>query len=255
MTASVITILFYYASDRNDFDLRRGLRASLYTLAIFVLWHAIRTPWLLYEKEHVEHLNKFWGVAGIVFAFGTLGLIAYAAVWFYTMQPQVNLTKIPDGRDARIVELEAQVNALTPFREPEDSLRRRTIRLSNELDHYIEERWANRPDPAYPDPKDPNPSEEKKKAIQRTAKWDQETLNYYNDHFKDRWILIVKEYEGKGVKVGTLVNDAEQNHPVQRTFFPFAPIAEDGFCQLAQTRFRELAYHVDARDNRVDIKP
>jgi hypothetical protein len=253
LAASAITILFYYASDRSDFDLRRGLRATFYTLAVFVIWHAIGIPWLLYKKERVEHLTWPWGVFGFVCALGTLLLVVYGALWFYTMQPKVNLSKIPDGRDRRIVELETQVKALTPFQEPEDSLRRRTISLSNDLDHYIEERWANRPEPAYPDPKEPNPSEERKKAIQRTAKWDQETLNHYNDHFKDKWIGIVKEYEGKGVKVGTLVNDAEQNHPVQRTFFPFAPIAEDGFCQFAQTRFRELAYHVDGRDNRIDL--
>ncbi len=142
-----------------------------------------------------------------------------------------------------------------PIKEPDDSLRRRTIRLSNELDHWVEERWANRPPVAYLDPKNPNPGADQQKAIDTWSKWNQESYDYFGDHFKDQWIRIVKEYDAKGVKVGTLVNDAEQNHPAQRATFPFAPIPEDGMCQFAQTRFRELAYHVDARDIVVDIKP
>src|ERR1017187_7344295 len=96
LAASLITVLFYYAINRNDFDLRRGLQATAYTLALFVLWHAIRTPWLLYKKERIEHLIWPWGIAGIIFALGTVLLITYGALWFYTMQPKIYLTKIPD---------------------------------------------------------------------------------------------------------------------------------------------------------------
>ncbi|MFZ1005556.1 MAG: hypothetical protein WAN65_01885 [Candidatus Sulfotelmatobacter sp.] len=142
-----------------------------------------------------------------------------------------------------------------PFNEPDDSLRRRTIKLSNEIDHWVEGRWANRPPIAYPDPKNPNPSVDQQKAIETWLKWDQESYNYFGDHFKDQWIQTVKEYDAKGVKVGTLINDAEQNHPVQRLSFPFPPVPEDSMCMQAQTRFRELAYHVDAKDKRVDIIP
>lgn len=141
-----------------------------------------------------------------------------------------------------------------PFKEPEYSLRRRTIKLSNEIDHWVEERWANRPPIAYPDPKNPNPSADQEKAIEAWSKWNQDSYNYFGDNFKDQWIRIVKEYDAKGVKVGSLINDAEQNHPVQRISFPFPPVAEDSMCMQAQTRFRELAYHVDARDNVVDFR-
>jgi hypothetical protein len=137
--------------------------------------------------------------------------------------------------------------------EPEDSLRRRTIKLANDIDHYVEERWANHPERAYPDPKDTNPTEERKKAIQACLKYDQDTTNFFNDNFKDKWIGIVREYAAKGVKTAFLENDAEQNHPAQYTFFPFAPAREDGTYMSAQSRFRELAYHVDARGNRIDL--
>ena len=130
-------------------------------------------------------------------------------------------------REVELASVKQQRDNLAPFKEPEDSLRRRTIKLSNEIDHWVEEQWANRPPVAYLDPKNPNPSIDQEKAIETWSKWDQDRYNYFRDHFKDQWVRIVKEYDAKGVKVGSLINDAEQSHPVQRISFPFPPVSED----------------------------
>ena len=107
LLASIVTVLFYYAIDRNDFDLRRGLLATAYTLAAFVVWHAIRVPWLLHKKEIHEHASGYWGIAGIIFLCATLVIVVCTGLWFYTMQPCVSFVLLPDQRDVRIAQLEA----------------------------------------------------------------------------------------------------------------------------------------------------
>jgi hypothetical protein len=149
-------------------------------------------------------------------------------------------------------ELQKQIAVLTE-KEPEDSLRRRTINLANKLDHYVQTRWDNHPSRLCEGPNIQQPTAEQTKALQECRRYDNETTNYINDNFKEKWIGIVREYEAKGVKVATLVNDMEQNHPAQNTFLPFWPSVNDGNYASAQSKFRELAYHVDARGNRIDL--
>lgn len=140
--ASAITIGCVYAINRSGVDVRTALLATAYTLSVFTLWHASRVPWLLYLKlDEADHLKPIWLVVGGIFLGGTLVLLAWTAMYFYTMQPRVDLTKSPDGRDERIVELESQVAALVPFQEPPNSLRRRTVSTANELFLF----WSKHP--------------------------------------------------------------------------------------------------------------
>jgi hypothetical protein len=139
--------------------------------------------------------------------------------------------------------------------EPDDSLRRRTIKLANDIENYVEARWAVRPPINFNDFQNQHASDDQKKAMQIWTQWNQEGYEYFKDHYKDQWVRIVKEYDSKGVKVGTLINDAEQYQPVQVLSFPFPPAREDLMCQLALTRFRELAYHVNADGSVVNIEP
>jgi hypothetical protein len=254
--ASAIFSLFLYLINRNSVDVKTALLATGYTVSAFVLWHTLRVPWILYQKlDEAEHLNPIWGFVGVAFLTGTCALIVFAAAWFWELQPRVDLTKVPDGRDVRIVQLESRVTALTPEPELQGSLRRRTIKLANDIDHYVEERWAIRPPVNFADFQNQHPTDDQKKTMQIWAKWNQESHDYFRDHYKDQWVRIVKEYDSKGVKIGTLINDAEQYHPVQVLSFPFPPGGEDSMCQFAITRFRELAYRVNADGSVVDIKP
>lgn len=97
-------------------------------------------------------------------------------------------------------------------REPKNSLRRRTMQLANDMEKYFLERGnsPSRPPFAAPNSNDPNPSDEQKKAIERYRKYEQDTLDYYFAHYRDRMIGIIKEYEAKGVKVGYLESGARQ---------------------------------------------
>ncbi len=99
---SAITSGFIYLITPEGIDVRTVILATAYTLCIFVLWHTVRIPWILYEKlDEADHLKKIWGISGIVFMGGTLVLFIYAAAWFFTMQPPVKLALAATGKDAR----------------------------------------------------------------------------------------------------------------------------------------------------------
>jgi hypothetical protein len=123
--------------------------------------------------------------------------------------------------------------------EPPDSLRRRTTKIANELSLF----WSRRPTPPQP-VQNPNTEEDRK----RNAVWDQywrEVESIYSREYKDRILGIIREYKVKGVPTGYLEAAAE-NRPFGASPFSMtgSPVCfQDELCQ-----FRELAYHVDARD-------
>jgi hypothetical protein len=193
LATSVITVLFYYAINRNDFDLRRGLQATAYTLAAFVLWHSVRTPWLLYKKERTEHLAWGWGFAGIVFALGALTLAIYVALWFYTMQPHVTLIQSPDQCYARVAELQAKLKELT---EPPDSLRNRTLKLADEVDAYFKQRDKHAPNCIQNSKMTP---EEQTAVLKPCTIYYFATEGLFQQTFGSRIFSTKLEFEGKGL--------------------------------------------------------
>ena len=130
--------------------------------------------------------------------------------------------------------------AVRPIRvEPPNSLRRRTIRLVNELSAF----WADNPMPLQPIDK---PTTEQDR--ERNAAWDRywkKVQLLYADQYRDRVVGIIREYTSKGISTGFLEKSA-QNHPFGARSFNATEVplcAYDELCQL-----RELAFHVDAYD-------
>jgi len=143
-----------------------------------------------------------------------------------------------------IVQLQAQMDAFKEHESP-DSLRRRTMKVADEVYDYLEKRERNHPPRAYPNSSEPNPSEERRKMIQQCLNYDQQTLDYHFNHFRDRMVGIVREYNARGVRTGFLENDFTQRVPV--IAFPGSPWEGTQIDELGQ--FRDLAYRVDARGN------
>jgi hypothetical protein len=162
-----------------------------------------------------------------------------------------SLKKQVDDLTAQNDKLATQVKQLTPELEAADSLRRRTIRLADEMQKYLLMRFQNHPPFAYPDSRAPNPSDERKKEIEKSQNYDLETETYYREHFRDKMIGIIREYNSKGVKTGFLEADASQRPPV--LFFPGTVGEELASDDLYQ--FRELVYHVDAQGDLIVIAP
>jgi hypothetical protein len=140
-----------------------------------------------------------------------------------------------------------QVQLIAASSEQKDSLRRRTMRLADEVYEFLMERQQNHPPVAYPNSNDPNPSDETKQAIKRCQEYDQETFNQYMRRYRDSMIGIVKEYEAKGVRTRYLENDLKQRVPGAAT------IGSDweGSSVDELSQFRDLAYRVDAHDNAI----
>jgi hypothetical protein len=200
LTASIVTVLFYYAIDRSDFDLRRGLQATAFTLAAFVCWHLVRVPWLIYKSEHSESPHWKFGLLGLLFGVFTAWLIVYTGLWFYTMQPVVKLEgPAPSAREVRIAQLELKIKQLEPFQEPKDSLRRRTIKLVNDLSLF----WIQKPSPQMP-VQNPATDEDRKRNAVWDLYWRETQAAYTSRDFSDRVLGIVREYKTKGVPTGFL---------------------------------------------------
>lgn len=122
----------------------------------------------------------------------------------------------------RIADLEKQLKdrLLPPTKEGSASLRRRTVRLANDLDTFMAERWAKRP-----------------VDQEEARKFDQATINLYLSLYKSRTIGIIQELQAKGLDVGLLG----------------APgAAQSRYLLGDETRqLRDLAYHLDENGNMV----
>ncbi len=148
------------------------------------------------------------------------------------------------AKNAEIVRLQRELALLTQP-EPPGSLRRRTLKLADDFYRFRRERQGNHPPIAYPDSRDPDPSEERKKAIRLCQQYDQETQDQYNRLYRDRFVGIISEYHAKGVPVGWLENTAANG---TLAWVPNGSSWE-GTPQDDLTQFRNFAYRVDGHDN------
>jgi hypothetical protein len=243
MLSSVLTAVFIYGITRADVDFKTALLGSACTMSLFIIWHFLRAPWLIQER-HLERESQ-WGLWGVLFAVCFFSGWVYAAAWFFTMQPTVNLPRfLPDGRDAEILKLQKRIDDFSVHESP-NSLRRRTNQLADEIQRYLEERNQEHPPRIYPDSANPNPDDDRKKAIKIAQDYDHETQNYFGLHFQDRMLGILKEYDTKGVSTGYLIPG------VSRGNVYISPVGAPWVdpCQDDLMKFRELAFHIDAQGN------
>src|SRR5262249_52784539 len=111
--------------------------------------------------------------------------------------PLANLFRPEKTSDAHVL--------ATP-RESPNSLRRRTIRLVNELNVF----WSQRPAPPQQPVQNPSTDEERK----RNAAWDQywrdANTAYLNANYRERLLGLVREYKNKGIPTGFLEQSIDQ---------------------------------------------
>ena len=144
--------------------------------------------------------------------------------------------------DQLIAQLRQEVEASKQPEAP-DSLRKRTFKVADDFTAFLIEKQNNKPPDASPSSADPNPSEERKKEIERSQAFYRGIEDYYFKNFKARFVGIIKEYNSKGVRTGYLEPDFTQRVP----YIPAPGSVMDGIDKLSL--FRDLAYHVDARDH------
>lgn len=228
---------------------------------MYAVVNLFRSVWLEHKSETAGTTRQ--GVGGAIVLFALIGAIALGVVLeANNIQTEPIILGSADPGQIRSGELialeECRSNyAILTQPEPSNSLRRRTNKLADEILAWEQERYEHHPSYAYPDKqRDPDPTLDRQKLIEACLKYDRETFDQFNRKFKEEWIEIVRKYDLENVKVGTLVNDAEQNHPAQDASMgaQFVPVQMDnGTYFSALSRFRELAYHVDASGHRIDL--
>jgi hypothetical protein len=228
--ASAILFLCVYLINRSGVDFKTALLATAYMLSLFVLWHALRVPWILYQKlDEADHLKPVWGIVGVIFLGGAFTLLTYTAAWFFTMQPKVALTMIPDGRDQRITELETTNNLLRAKIPDETSLKVRSLEAADEYERF----WRTQPkSPACNQTSTMTP-EEQRKAIEPCNIWWNKRTADYQRLLAPRIMEIVAEFKAKGVDVLNIENCASM-----------------GFCGIPlSVQLRAFSLRLDAQDH------
>lgn len=192
--------------------------------------------------------NRTLRLVLLVLVFGMLATELRSGLEYLHSEPLVVNLVVPTAdagaKNADIVRLQQKVDALTQS-EPAASLRHRTMKLADEFYKFQRGRFESHPPYAYPNSSDPNPSDERKKAISICQKYDQETMDQYNRLYRDRFVGIIREYHAKGVPVGWLENSVAGG---SIGWIPPGSSWEDS-PQDNLGQFRNLAYRVDGQDN------
>jgi hypothetical protein len=149
--------------------------------------------------------------------------------------------------------LKAQLVAAKELPESPSSLRRRTISLVYDLDEF----WALHPSTIATKVQNPATDEERQRNTAYDRYWAEIGVAYRSRHFNQRISGIVNEYKNKGIPVGFLfVYETQPERILGAPWFGGVdPLDQCGaygsdICQLL-----ELAYHVEAHDQRIDLVP
>lgn len=202
------------------------LKAMIIAVAGLVLWfwciailHFSKTPVSIRLDAHTEAKAKsetrtFWlaGIGILIF----LMIVPSGLMWWWCSGQSLE-------------------------RESTESLRRRTIKLSDELEDF----WVKNPAPAQQGNKDAPDYAQKQQAF---ADYEQRVRKTYQDRYRVRLLEIIRTYKQKGIPIGSLEADAENQ------VFGAAWFSSSGFhpptCQMDEVcQLRQLAWFVDAKDN------
>lgn len=166
-----------------------------------------------------------------------ISLFAWLPFFFWSLGYQWKAAEVPYVVRASVPPA-PQLAVARTVPEPRNSLRRRIMRLCDELDAFNRERGNLRA--LVPDVRDANG-----KATE-LAKFDAETVSLYVSRgLKERTVQVLREIRSKGLNIGYLEMWAEQ--------WPQSTAAMPGQSYDTFLPLREYAYHFDAHDNVVRI--
>jgi hypothetical protein len=226
-----------------------GLITAALFFGLYVFAHLLRSPWLERKSEGIPP-SVLDGLIGGVLFFMLLGggaLICRLIAWDW--QSDITLHSSTDY-PTQLIELNDCKSKVAAFSKPEppDSLRRRTIRLVSDLSKF----WSQRPMPAQQPVQNPTTDEEHKRNSNWDRYWMETKAAYVRHDFSGRILGIVREYKNKGVPIGFLETEAEQPDRLVGAL-PYGGFALDNCAGYANDacQLRELAFHVDARDQAI----
>jgi len=241
---------YFRSHGRSSFSdaLFNGILGAAVVFCLFAVVNLARSIWLEHKSQSAG--TTWQGIGGLIVVVVLIVAFGLALAFTYgDARSTIVLSAPANVADMKALEDCRTLNTALAKPEDENSLRRRTVRLANKIDDWVKERRERHP--PFPHPQTP-PTTKDKETIDAAARYDSDTADQFLHRFRDEWVAIVHEYAARGVRTGTLENDADQIHPAQYTMFEFA-LEDSGNYTTATSRFRELAYHVNAHDARVDI--
>lgn len=154
--------------------------------------------------------------------------------------PPIKLTALPAPEVCKTNLLSA---------ESHDSLRRRTIRLVDELNLF----WSRRAAPARQPVQSATSDEDRKLNAAWDEYWRTGKAAYLNANYRERLVGIVREYKNKGVQTGFMEQAFDQPERLVGAA-PYGGWQLDNCAQYMNElcQLRELAFHVNAQDQRID---
>lgn len=224
-----------------------GLISAALFFAVYIVVHLFRSPWLERKSEGLPPSLRDGIFGAMMFVLLMAGSLFVCRLVADDLGSRITLSfPVDPGQLRALEECKGSLAELTKPESP-DSLRRQTMKAANEVSDFLRGRFENHPPFAYPNSNDPNPSEERKAAIKKCQEYDQQTTDIYMHKYKDRMVNIIREYHVRSVPVGFLEQSFSQQVPI---WVQPGSVWEDN-PQNALGQFKELAFHVDARDQMI----
>jgi hypothetical protein len=226
-----------------------GLVTAALFFGIYVFVHFLRSPWLERSSEGVPPSLMDGILGSVLFLLLLGGGLLICRVLAQDWRSELTLHATPDPGQLRAVEECKSTLASLTKPAPSNSLRHRTIEVVNELNLF----WANRPTTPQQPVQNPATDDDRARNTKWERYWNETKVAYQSRQFNDRILGIAKEYLTKGVPVGYLERSAEQPDRYIGAL-PFGGFSLDACDQYMSElcQLRELAFHVDAYDVRID---
>jgi hypothetical protein len=226
-----------------------GLITAVLFFAIYVFVHLLRSPWLERSSEGVAPSLGDGILGSVLFLFLLGGVLLICHLLAQDWHSELTLHTQPDPSELRTVEECKSTLASLTKPLPTNSLRHQTLELVNELNLF----WVNRPAPPQQPVQNPATDEDRARNAKWDRYWNETKVAYQSKQFNQRILGMVKKYLIQGVPVGFLEKAAEQP---ERYFgaLPYGGFSLDTCDQYMNElcQLRELAFHVDAYDIRID---
>ncbi len=207
MLASALTIGYVFLINRNDLDFSVGGEACVATFVTLGIVHSFRIPWLLVRRlrDREGPLPFGWGVLGIVFFVAFLACVVYVAALRYTTLPTIIIeARLPDGRNRRIEELEAETDALRAKLPDDKSLKVRLIEAAEEYDQF----WQKYPKGPMCTQTNTMTPEQQRKTIEPCTNYFLKRETDYQQLMAPKIMALVQEFKAKGGNVLNIENCA-----------------------------------------------
>lgn len=222
------------------------INSILLAVAIFVIG-AIGYGWMRGVAAMREHIMET--VAGGIVVLATSLLLVYGSEFSWEVAKSGYADHQALAAKANAPKVSCPICPTCPtvstFVEPKNSLRRKTLRLVEDLSAFWGKRGALPPQPIA----NPTSDEEKKRNAAWDQYWREAKVAYANEGFNSRLLGIVRAYKNKGIETGYLENAFEQPDRLVGSYIFDGPQANSCYQFNSEICLvRELAYHVDDHD-------